>query len=239
MTIPTKVIVLCGGKGTRLGNLTYDMPKPAIFVAERPFITHVLDQLLTASPDEFILAVSFQWQKIKAVIGDQWRGVKVSYSVEHHPLGTGGAIRQAMQQANVSEALVANGDTLLRQNGAKLIQFAHEHDADISIALKELNDISRFGKVRIDDANRITAFEEKISGDTGLINTGLYYLHSSIFDGVDALSFGLETEILSRKFDRLKMFGMITNAYFIDMGVPEDLARAQIELTEVLGSTDA
>lgn len=234
-----KAIVLCGGLGTRLGNLTYDTPKPAIIVAGRPFITHVLDQLLSASPEEFVLAVSFQWQKLQAAIGHQWKGVKVSYSVEHSPLGTGGAIRQAMQQANVNEALVANGDTLLRQDAAKLVQFAREHDADIAIALKQLADISRFGKVRIDHANRITAFEEKKTGASGLINSGLYYLRSSVFDGVETPSFSLEKEILSGQLNRLQMFGMPTDAYFIDMGIPEDLARAQIELPQILGTTNA
>ncbi|MFZ2267945.1 MAG: sugar phosphate nucleotidyltransferase [Azonexus sp.] len=233
-----KVIVLCGGLGTRLGNLTYDTPKPAIIVAGRPFIAHVLDQLLSANPDEFVLAVSFQWKKLQTTIGHQWRGVKVRYSVELGPLGTGGAILQAMRQANVNEALVANGDTLLKLDAATLVRFAYEHDADIAIALKEMENISRFGKVRIDEASRIIAFEEKISGSSGLINSGLYYLRSSIFDGVDTPAFSLETEILTRQYNRLRMYGMPTKGYFIDMGVPEDLARAQQELTEMHGKTN-
>ncbi len=222
--------MLCGGLGTRLGELTHDTPKPLIAVSGRPFLAHVLDQLITTPIDEIVLAVSFQWQKVRAEIGTQWRNVKVSYSIETEPLGTGGAIRQAMQQSGITEALVANGDTLLKINPHDLIQFAKEHDADIAIALKATEDSSRFGKVSIDPSGRIVAFQEKAPGSSGLINSGLYYLKTSIFNQIDTPSFSFENVILAERHNRLAIFGMQTTAYFIDMGIPEDLARARLEL---------
>lgn len=225
-----KVIVLCGGLGARLGDLTRDTPKPLITVAGRPFLAHVLDQLVVAPIDEIVMAVSFQWQKVRAAIGDSWCGVEVSYSIEQQPLGTGGAIKQAMWQAGVTEALVANGDTLLKMDAGDLLRFAHEHRADIAIALKATEDTARFGKVSIDTSGRIIAFEEIGQCARGLINTGVYYVEDSVFAPIDAVAFSFEKDVLARHHAALAMYGMRTDAYFIDMGVPEDLARARLEL---------
>jgi D-glycero-alpha-D-manno-heptose 1-phosphate guanylyltransferase len=234
-----KAIVLCGGLGTRLGNLTQDTPKPLIWVSGRPFLAHVLDQLLAAPLDEIVLAVSFQWQKVQAAIGNRWRDVKVSYSIEQEPLGTGGAIRRAMQQSGVTEALVANGDTLLKMNADDLARFARQHGADIAVALRATEDSSRFGKVNIDPTGRIVAFEEKASGSRGLINSGVYYLKSSVFNQIDTPSFSFEKDILAGHHGRLAIYGMQTTAYFIDMGVPKDLARARLELSTLSDAPNA
>ena len=208
-------------------------------VAGRPFLAHVLDQLSLAHLDEIVLAVSFQWEKIQAEIGNRWRGVKISYSIEQSPLGTGGAIRQAMQQAGIIEALVANGDTLLNINADELIQFARDHEADIAIALRANEDTSRFGKVRINSDNRIVAFEEKAPASSGLINSGMYFVKSSIFSKMFTQAFSFEKDILVRQTDLLAIYGMQTSAYFIDMGIPEDLARAHLELSTMIAPPNA
>lgn len=225
-----KAIVLCGGLGTRLGALTHDMPKPLLEVAGRPFLTYVLDQLVTAPIDEIILAVSYQWQKIQSMICEQWRGVKVSYSIEEEPLGTGGAIKQALTQFHLSEAIVVNGDTLLKCDTAALVQLARDRNADIGMALKMTSDTARFGKVKIDQSGHVTAFEEKGGCSQGLINAGAYFVKSSVFSLVDATQFSFENDILMQNLSNLNIYGMPTDAYFIDMGVPEDLSKAQNEL---------
>ena len=229
-----KGIVLCGGLGTRLGDLTRETPKPLVPVAGRPFLAYVLDQLLLAQVDEIVLAVSFQWQQVQALIGDNWAGVKVSYSVEHQALGTGGAIRQAMRQVGVTEALVVNGDTLLKFNALDLLCFAYERDADVAIVLKETEDTSRFGKVAVNATGRIIAFEEKNGQSArGLINSGVYYVKDLVFGLMHQKTFSFENDVLASLTPGLAIYGMPTDAYFIDMGVPEDLARARVELRAV------
>ena len=225
-----KGIVLCGGLGARLGDLTRDTPKPLITVAGRPFLAHVLDQLVVAPIDEIVMAVSFQWQKVRAAIGDSWCGVEVSYSIEQQPLGTGGAIKQAMWQAGITEALVGNGDTLLKMDAGVLLRFAHEHRADIAIALKATEDTVRFGKVNIDVSGRVVAFDERGQHGTGLINSGVYYVRDSALASITAQAFSFENDVLALHHGELAIYGMPTDAYFIDMGVPEDLARARVEL---------
>ncbi|MDR6584358.1 hypothetical protein HBH1_02112 [Herbaspirillum sp. BH-1] len=225
-----KAIVLCGGLGTRLGELTRETPKPMIPVAGRPFLSYVLDRLVEGGASELVLAVSFQWEKIRALYGSQWRGVPVVYSVEPQPLGTGGAIRHAMRSHEIEEAIVVNGDTLLDLDAGALAAFARDKAADVAMALKYMADTSRFGRVEIDQAARVLGFREKGVGQAGLINSGVYHVHARVFaDSTDA-AFSFELDVLAGKLDTAAIYGMQTDAYFIDMGVPEDLARAQYEL---------
>ena len=192
---------------------------------------HVLDQVLSPAINEIVLAVSFNWQKIQAEIGGYWRDVKVSYAIEEVPLGTGGAIRHAMQHAGISEALIVNGDTLLKVDSQDLLQFATGRCADIAMALKEVENSARFGKVRMNEICRVVGFEEKGTNGIGLINAGVYYVKSSVFDKIDKDVFSFEKEVIESHYAELQIYGMKTDAYFIDMGIPEDLARAQIELS--------
>jgi D-glycero-alpha-D-manno-heptose 1-phosphate guanylyltransferase len=224
-----KAIVLCGGLGTRLGALTQDTPKPLIEVAGRPFLQHVLEQLRSAPIDGFVLAVSFHWEKVRALIGEQWQGLPVQYSVESTPLGTGGAIRQAMRQGLLPEALVANGDTLIRCDAGALAAFGRQQAADIAITLKHVEDSGRFGRVRMDIHQRVQAFEEKGVAGPGYINAGVYWVKSSIFDTQPEHAFSLEQDVLARQLQQMRVVAQITDGYFIDIGVPADLARARTD----------
>lgn len=225
-----KAIVLCGGFGTRLGSLTRDMPKPILSVGGRPFLSYLLDRLVHAQVEEIILAVGFQWQKIQALIGDRWGDIRVTYSIEEVPLGTGGAIKHAMMQRNISEALVLNGDTFLKIDTKMLWDFAIKKNADIVMTLKYMDSARRFGKVNIDQTGHVINFEEKGSASEGLINTGFYYVHKSCFAKMEKQAFSFEDEILASNSMDLSIYGIETNAYFLDMGIPDDLSRGHLEL---------
>jgi len=224
-----KAIVLSGGLGTRLGVLTRDCPKPILEVAGRPFLAYILDQLLLAKVDQIILSVGFNWEKIKDLIGDDWQGCPVNYSIETQPLGTGGAIQKAMREFKISEALVLNGDSFLKFDLTELYSFYQERSADIVLALKRVKNTARFGRVILDVDCRVLSFFEKQEGNSGLINTGIYYINSSIFSSNEIEKFSFENDFLSPSTASIKMYGLETKAYFIDMGIPEDLDRAQLE----------
>jgi D-glycero-alpha-D-manno-heptose 1-phosphate guanylyltransferase len=225
-----KAIVLCGGLGTRLGSLTRATPKPILEIANRPFLSYVLDQLSVPEIEEIVLSVGFRWEKIQDLFGFEWRGRSVTYSIENQPLGTGGAIKKSMYDAQCSEALVVNGDSLLRVNPAAIINFARGHQADVALALKRMDNASRFGSVTIDEISRITGFVEKAAQTSSLINAGFYYMKDSIFSLIKADRFSLESDLLALHSSKLKMYGYETDSYFIDMGVPDDFLRAQTEL---------
>lgn len=225
-----KAIVLCGGLGTRLGLLTKEMPKPLLNVAGRPFISYVLDRLAIAGIDGFVLAAGFQWSKLHDYIGDEWNGIPVQYSVETESLGTGGAIKKALSNMGVHEAIVVNGDTLFDINIEKFLHFAIAKQSKACIALRKVENCSRYGRVTVNAQGRIMSFGEKDLYGEGLINGGIYYLRSNALDSIDVNAFSFETVFLESKYPKEPIFGMAFDDYFIDIGVPSDLHRAQTEL---------
>lgn len=225
-----KAIVLCGGLGTRLGILTKDMPKPLLNVAGRPFIAHVLDRLTKAGISGLVLAVGFQRAKISEYIGNEWNGIPVDYVVESEPLGTGGAIKNAFFSLGLHESIVLNGDTLFDIDISNFLRFATDKDGSTCIALRKVEDCSRYGKVSIGASGRLTAFGEKDQKGSGLINGGIYFLRSRALDDLSLTSFSFETAYLQARHSIEPIFGMAFEDYFIDIGIPSDLARAQFEL---------
>lgn len=225
-----KAVVLCGGQGTRLGDLTKDTPKPLLEVAGRPFMHHVLGKLAAAGTPEVVLATSFQWEKIAKVYGNAWQGMRICYSIEPEPLGTGGAIRQAMREAQAAEALVLNGDTLFDMDLNALIDFHAQRRAQVSIAVRRVPDVSRYGAVAMDGEGRIVQFGEKRRQGEGLINAGVYVVNVEVFEGIESPRFSFETEVLGANIDCMRVYAMEAAGYFIDIGIPEDLALAARDL---------
>jgi D-glycero-alpha-D-manno-heptose 1-phosphate guanylyltransferase len=191
----------------------------------------VLDHLAANGTTEIVLAVSFQWQKVRDALGSSWQGLPLHYSVELEPMGTGGAVRHAMNQMEWVEAIVANGDTLLKMNPNLLHSAAGQHSADMVIALKQVDDASRYGRVRIEVDSRVVAFEEKGQSGEGLINAGLYWMRARVLDKAPDGVFSLERDLMAEHVTKLAMYGVETSGYFVDMGIPDDLERARRELS--------
>jgi D-glycero-alpha-D-manno-heptose 1-phosphate guanylyltransferase len=224
-----RAVVLCGGFGKRLGELTREVPKPLLEVGGKPFVGYVLDRLMAGGVTQACLAVSFQWQKFRPVLGDQWNDLRLSYSVESDPLGTGGAVRQALLQMAWPDALIVNGDTLVDVNLYEIQKMAHTRRADAIVALKPVDASARFGKVTVGRDLRIHSFSEKSFLGPGLINAGVYWLRAQALDRVRGRVFSLEREFIANHVKDLNIYGLITSGYFVDMGIPEDLERVRRE----------
>ena len=225
-----KAVVLCGGLGSRLGALTAQTPKPMLPVAGRPFIDHVMDRLVAARLDTLIMAAGFEWQKLRDHIGGTWRNVPVRYSVESTPLGTGGAIKAAMAGCAQDDILVVNGDTLFDIDLDAFMQFASSQNAQATIALRSVEDCARYGRVTVDAQHKLLSFGEKGHHGPGQINGGIYFLKAHALDGIQSESFSFETEFLATRHSQQPIYGLAFDSYFIDIGIPADLQRAQIEL---------
>jgi len=225
-----RAVVLCGGLGTRLGELTREIPKPLLAVSGRTFISYMLDHLAANDTTEIVFAVSFQWQSLRDALGSPWQGLSLNYSVELGPMVTGGAVRCAMNQMKWVEAIVANGDTLLKMNANLLNGAADQHSADIAIALKQVDDESRYERAPIEADPRVLAFEEKGQSGEGLINAGLYWMRAKVLNEAPNGVFSLEQDLMAEHMTELAMYAAETSGYFVDMGIPEDLERARREL---------
>lgn len=223
-----RAVILAGGLGTRLRAAVPDQPKCLAPVAGRPFIDLVLERLATHGVAETVLAVGYLHEAVVAHVGDRWGTMRVHYAVETHPLGTGGAIRNALARLAPGPTLVLNGDTWLELDYAAMMAAHVSAGARVSIAVIGIDDTARFGAVHLDHAGRVTGFSEKGRTGAGLINGGAYVVQSDLFDAFllpEAFSF--ETDFLRPFLDVLRPLAFETRGAFIDIGVPESWQEAQ------------
>lgn len=225
-----KAIVLCGGLGTRLGALTHNTPKPLIPVAGRPFLAHLMDKLCIPEVDGFVLATGFRAEQVSDAIKTIWQDRPVNYSVEQQQLGTGGAVRLAMENYALEQALVVNGDTLFDCDLRSMVGGFETSPWATRIALRQVEDCTRYGRVQLAEDTRVIGFGEKGHSGTGLINAGIYVQRRAPLVSFGAAPFSFETDYLAKLDPAWPIQGVVQDGYFIDMGIPEDLARAKQDL---------
>ncbi|MGC3977166.1 MAG: nucleotidyltransferase family protein [Paludibacteraceae bacterium] len=227
-----EAIILAGGFGTRLKHIVSDVPKPMAPINGEPFLSVLLERLQSAGVERVILSTGYMHDKIEEFYGNMFKKLSLVYSQENIPLGTGGAILEGLKKAQAENVLVLNGDTLFDIDFSILQAFHSEKKTVISVALREIEDVSRYGAVNIDDENRIREFSEKnqLQGK-GFINGGIYLINKLWFTGLDLpKQFSFEKEVLEKQYTTNQFYGLGFNAYFIDIGVPEDYFRAQKEI---------
>ncbi|MEP7165588.1 MAG: nucleotidyltransferase family protein [Ferruginibacter sp.] len=230
----TQAIILAGGLGTRLRSAVPDLPKCMAPVAGKPFLHHVIHYLQEQGVDSFIFSLGYKHEIIEDWILENYPFLNYQLSIEKEPLGTGGAILLACKKANEENVLVVNADTMFKVNVNKLLSFHHQHWAECSLALKPMHNFDRYGVVEINKDGRIQSFKEKRFYAEGLINGGMYVLNVPRF-----LTFGLpekfsfEKDYLEKYYSTQKMMGLVQDEYFIDIGIPEDLEKANTELRDV------
>lgn len=225
-----EAIILAGGFGTRLRSIITDVPKPMAPVSDVPFLEWLLQYLEKAGFSKIILSVGHQHEKISSYFGGSYGSLKIRYSLEETPLGTGGAICRALGLVVSEEVFVLNGDTFFALNYQEMLSFHRSRSSDITLALRPTIDVSRYGNVIVEN-DTITFFEEKgdIAGP-GLINAGVYLfnrraLTSRPFPEV----FSFERDFLAMQ-NEIKLGGYVSDVFFTDIGVPDDYHRAKIEL---------
>ena len=173
-----KAIILAGGMAMRLRPLTDDRPKALIEVGGRPISEYQLEWLSReAKIEEAVFACGYKWEKLRDHFGTSYRGMRISYSVEVDPLGTGGAIKKAISEGQANEGLVVtNGDIITDLPLARMID-AHTQAGDMTASMLVVPYRSRFGVVKIDKLRMVRGFEEKPAFPDVWINGGVYVLN--------------------------------------------------------------
>jgi D-glycero-alpha-D-manno-heptose 1-phosphate guanylyltransferase len=220
--------VLCGGQGTRLRSVVADRPKSMALISGTPFLQLLLKRLTSQGVNDVVLGTGYMAEKIERYFGDgkQFR-LRIRDSREHEPLGTGGALKLA--EPLISDpVLVLNGDSYVEWSLVPMLQLLSAKHADLVIVLQAVADVTRYGSVTLDQDDRITHFVEKgIAAGPGLINAGVYLLRKQIVRSLPAsTAISLEKEVFPRLLDR-QVYGLICTGPFIDIGIPDDLRRAQ------------
>ena len=224
-----EAIVLAGGFGTRLQTVVSEVPKPMAPVAGKPFLQYILDYLIDQQVDHVVLAVGYLREVIIGEFGNAYKSLRLTYSIEEEPLGTGGGILQACQYTSSDQVFVINGDTFFHVDLAELADVHNTNNALLTVALKRMEKFDRYGTVDVNADGKIVGFLEKKYLDEGLINGGVYCLNKDVFPADMPARFSFEKEILEKEIANGRIFGMRSEGYFIDIGIPEDYARAQID----------
>jgi len=223
------VLLLVGGLGTRLRSVLSDKPKPLAPIGNISFLELLVMQISSQGLHRLVMCTGFEAGQIQQEFGDgrKWN-ITIDYSEESRPLGTAGAIKLA--ERFVSQApyfVVMNGDSFLELDLRRLIRFHGEHGGSASIAVRRVPDAGRYGTVDVDEQNRVFRFSEKMEiPKSGVINGGVYVFNRDIFRSIPNGPSSLEKDIFPALLNQ-GVFALEQDGIFIDIGTPEDYARAQ------------
>lgn len=231
-----KAVVLVGGEGTRLRPITETIPKPLVPLMDRASLDHVLDHLARHGVHEVVLSSSYLEEPFHAFIRGRHGDPAITWITETEPLGTGGAIVNALERLGGEETFLAlNGDILTDLDLTAMVAMHRERGADATIALTHVEDARPFGLVPTGDDGRVIEFREKpselVPGD---INAGTYVLEAAALEGWPrGENASIERDIFPRLIaDGRPVFGFVSDAYWLDLGTPEQYLRAHVDLID-------
>lgn len=224
------LVVLVGGLGTRLRSVTgEDIPKPMAMIYDKPFLYYLLSHMINQNPDidKIILAAGYKNSVISQYFGDKFQGKRVIYSIEDHPLGTGGAIRKAIGFSNKEESMVINGDGLSFIDFQKFTEDFQKNKSDIQIATYEIKKYDkRFDYLFTNINGKLESIGNMSPTDGPLyLNRGIYLLKSSVFDHSPNDKFSFEKVTL--RDNKLNIYTSNLSGEFFDIGIPRDFKKSK------------
>ncbi|MBS1584883.1 MAG: nucleotidyltransferase family protein [Bacteroidetes bacterium] len=222
-------IVLAGGLGTRLrGAIGENVPKCMAPVNGRPFLHYLFDYLSSQPCERVILSLGHKYEAILEWLQTEQRPFLVDHVIEQEPLGTGGGIQLALEAAKGENVAVLNGDTMFKVNLKEQLNLHSSQEAETTLALKEMHNFDRYGVVNFDTDDFINSFEEKQQRDNGYINGGVYIVNRNSFLARQLPEkFSFEKDYLEAFVNEQKFCAYKSDAYFIDIGIPQDYEQAQ------------
>ena len=223
-----EVIILAGGFGTRLKEVINDVPKCLAPINKKPFLYYQLDYLKKQGVTRFIFSLGFKSQMVVDYIKAFHSEIEVVFSIESKPLGTGGAIKAALQLAISDYILIVNGDTFFNINLDRFFNFAIGNNNSFTLALFYVKQNDRYGFVEIDQDYRVLKFHEKMKSENVLVNSGFYIVNKKELNFSDYKDvFSLEKDFFEKINKNDYLFSIVENEDFIDIGIPEDYILAQ------------
>lgn len=224
-----EAIILAGGFGRRLRQAVPNVPKPMAPIAGRPFLEILLSSLAKKGFSKVVLSVGFKSECISKHFGTRFAGIDLAYVIENSPLGTGGGARLALESCSEDHVFIFNGDTYLDLEINLLVKQWKNHKYPTAVG-KIVEDGSRYGCF-LTDGIQITSIEKKKKEGSRLINAGCYLLPKNALEKFPLnQKFSLENDYLSQEVVQSYVEVFISRGTFIDIGIPEDYYRAQIDL---------
>jgi len=236
-------VILAGGPGTRLRPLSCTRPKMLFPVANKPSLDWLLEGLSRGGVSEAILAVNYMADCLQQQVGNTRHGLKITYSREPKPLGTGGPVKyleKLLRGGEESRFLILNGDVFADIDYGALIKahnsYVKHRKATLTITLHEVTNPGRFGVVDIDDAGRVLRFLEKPKGVRGrrLINAGAYVAEEAIFRYIKEGRCSIEREVFPVIAKENGMYAYEHRGMWVDIGKPQDYLAANFKTLDLV-----
>lgn len=221
-----KVIIQCGGKGTRLRPYTMVLPKPLMPVRSQPVLELLLKWLRRNDIRDVYITTGYLRQIIKSFCGDgrQW-DLRITYTDEPEPLGTIGALSLLRDELD-STFMVINGDVLTDLSISAFVECHRRSDAVVTVATAVRETLMDFGVIEV-DAGRITSFREK-PRFTNLMSMGIYCMKPEVFQHIPCnIPFGFDDLALCLLARKEHMQTYRHEGLWLDIGRIEDFQAAQ------------
>ena len=219
--------VLAGGFGTRLRPVMAACPKVLAPVAGRPFLSYLLQQLADAGVTKTVLCTGHLAAQVREATGESYAAMRLLYSQEQQPLGTAGALRGALPLLDTDPVLVLNGDSYCELDLRKFCGWHKAKHAAAAVALAQVPDVSRFGRVECGSEQRIVRFGEKNGSGPGWINAGIYLIAARLLAAIpNGACRSLEHECFPAWLEE-GLYGYAAGSNFLDIGTPESYAEAE------------
>ena len=225
-----KVLILCGGLGTRFRSVDDSIPKSLGVVSGKPILKWLIEDLINQGFSKIILATGHLSEKIENFVNNEFIEHCI-VSKEKSELGTGGALKNAESFLSNESFLVLNGDSRIKYQFQNLFKFHFEKKADMSLLLSSVISGNDYGNIKLSKTAKIEEFQEKInSNDTSFINSGVYCINPLLLkDMTKDKYYSLEKDLLPKWINKKNIFGQVVNLPFTDIGTLERFKKASFE----------
>ena len=227
---PNKVVIMAGGLGTRLGELTKDIPKPMLEVGGKPLLEVIINSFIESRFNKFILCVNYKSKIIEDYFmdGSKW-GIEIEYVKEKKRMGTAGAL--SLIQSNFKEPFfVVNGDILTTIKYENFLDFHITKKSKATIAVKNFQYQLPYASINIDEDNKMIGISEK-PVYSSLINAGVYILSPEIVSLLPNDEFyDMPTLLEKISLESKDVFTFSTDEYWLDIGHKSDYEKANNDI---------
>jgi len=220
--------ILAGGFGTRLRSVVADRPKVLAVIRGRPFLSYLLDQLVAFDVKDVVICTGYLGERVWSTFGDTYGDLRLYYSQESLPLGTAGALRLTLPLFKSDSLLVMYGDSFFAIDLSSFRSWHCSHRANATIALVNMNDTTRYGRIHLDAGGVLVTFEEKNANATpGWINGGIYLVARTLLLTIpESRAVSLEQEVFPAWIGK-GLYGYKSEGRFLDIGTPETYKAAE------------
>lgn len=230
--LPIDVVIMAGGKGTRLRPLTNEIPKPLLKVAEKPIIEHNIDRLISYGIDDFWLSINYLGDQLKAYFKDgREKGVQIEYITEDKPLGTVGAVKK-IKTFQHDSVLITNSDILTNLDYEDFYQDFIQSNADLSVVTIPYEVLIPYAVLETKEG-QVMSFKEKPTY-TYYSNGGIYLVKKHLLDLIPDNEFYNATDLMEALITNgKKVKSYPLRGYWLDIGKHEDFTKAQEDFKHI------